>query len=390
MTAATVRRRPAKSSRAKPAILFVDDRAHELSHTVRLAFSQQCAVDIQDPEELRKSAVLNADLILVDFDLADWHAAVKDDESDEPIARRAPQDGLALIAQLRSIGETVSRPRPTAYAIDTAQRGKLPGGQSWEGAPHLLARALGVEWVFEKGVIDSSDQVVDLAKAARLLPRSWPKAAPRATRALHQLLGLDSNAKWSMRAAEQMSSCEPPLQETAVATRGLSILRWMLHGVLPYPTFLIDDRILALRLGVSSPSLRLTLQNNTAFERMLAPAAYKGILARFLGNRWWRAGVDSIVWNRTKGSADAIKLTDDLISRFPTLDSLALSHPVPLLDDRLRPSDAVAEVTSAVEVRPDGWPTYAERAWVALEDVIDNDQLRALVVDADADRLPTQ
>jgi hypothetical protein len=161
----------------------------------------------------------------------------------------------------------------------------------------------------------------------------------------------------------------------------------MLHGILPYPTFLIDERSVALRLGVSTSSLRVALKRDPAFRRLLSPAAYRGILSEFLGNRWWRAGIDSILWIRTKGSPDPTVLTNDIVKRFSHLEPLELAHPVVLLDKDLRPSDDVADFASAVEIRPDGWPTYADHAWIALQDAIDDERLRALVVETDVDRV---
>lgn len=377
-----------RNSKTSPSILFVDDQAAVLARSVKLQFGSECRVTVLDPEELKRPAILNADLILVDFDLTDWHSSVQEDEDDEPIARRAPQDGLALIAQLKSIGETAKHPRPTSYALHTGQKGRLPGGEAWNGPSHLLARALNVEWVFEKNLSDFSSQMVSLARAAAALPRSWPtgQGGPSTSR-IHKLLGLDKKMKWATRASEQVAGSELPLGDFAVATHGLAILRWMLHTILPYPTFLIDDRSVALRLGVTVASLRVAFERQRGLKRLLTPASYEGVLSDFLGQRWWRAGVDSILWTRSRGAADPRAITELLVKEFSDLKPIRHKHPVALLNDDLLPGDEVEDVASAVEVRPEGWPIHADRAWVALKSAREHPTLRALVVDSDTDRV---
>jgi hypothetical protein len=180
---------------------------------------------------------------------------------------------------------------------------------------------------------------------------------------------------------------EPPLDATIKATRGIALLRWLLNGVLPYPTFLLNERQLASRLRVTPDSLRGVLMRDSALRRYFATAHYEGPLYNFAGMRWWRAGIDSLIWALTSGDPDPAALTAALKRKARTLEASRAAQPVVGLSEDFLETDEQLSVNAAVEVRPEGWPSYADPAWVSVALVDEFPDLRAAVVARDLDRI---
>jgi hypothetical protein len=84
----------------------------------------------------------------------------------------------------------------------------------------------------------------------------------------------------------------------AETSNGMAIIRWLLHEVLPFPSFLLDERYVAARLRIEPESLRtiLVAKKPARIRRELEPFEYLGLLHDFSGRRWWRAGIDSWLW----------------------------------------------------------------------------------------------
>ena len=105
-----------------------------------------------------------------------------------------------------------------------------------------------------------------------------------------------------------------------------------------------------------------------------------------MGARWWRAGVDDLVWTWTEGNTNAEAV-------LAHLKSLGLKGLRPGPDDPVVAvnnhyvSFKVVSATDAVRIRPDDWPPFADAAWAITSDVKDDLKLRALVVSEDSDRL---
>ena len=100
---------------------------------------------------------------------------------------------------------------------------------------------------------------------------------------------------------------------------GLLFLRWMLQRVLSYPCFLLDETWLASRLTVTPASVREALPGGLG-DGLLGPAEYRGILVDFRGKRWWRMGVEYILWDlagKTSLGVDQLRRSLDRESRPP-------------------------------------------------------------------------
>lgn len=382
-----------------PAVLFIDDHPEETRSQRQLDLKVHARAKFLGLDDITPALLRSADLVLVDFDLRDWDRLVPRANDDNRQRILLPRDGLALLATLRAWverGTNVDTNKlsddvtPTAFALHTGQLDLLPGGDKARGREHVLAHAHGVEWIFTKraqqGALPFGGQVESLACAARAVVRSWSTDESDGTQSVREaamaLLELPSNATWRAQAWREVEDCHPPLQEIAAATHGLAFLRWLLHRILPYPCFLLDERYLAARLRVTPKSLRSEMRRkNSQLEHVFRPARYGGIANNFLGTRWWRAGVETILWHMTKGQLASRQTTEGVLKEVaPLFRTVRPAHPVVSLTERLVPSDTLVDVDEAVEIRPDDWPPYAERAWVTRSLLDDAPDLTPLVV----------
>lgn len=144
---------------------------------------------------------------------------------------------------------------------------------------------------------------------------------------------------------------------------------------------------LAARLRVRHASLYEALDSSLA--DILKPFCYGGLLSGFLGQRWWRSGIEFFLWNLTDGDPFDPERTRALLSekiKVP-LDPAESNHPVICVDDNYQPLEDSYEIDGAVRIQPDDWPPYAEQAWTTIELASCKSSLAALVVESDRDRL---
>lgn len=246
--------------------------------------------------------------------------------------------------------------------------------------PHLVARAHNLEWLFEKTSPANSVQaiarcVAELASAVAGLPPKWPTSADEAGIALQTWLQLPKATLWSETAWEGIIQCRPPIHNFAEHTLGVGVLRWALHKILPYPTFLLDDAHLAARLRVTVGSLGSEAMS-AEFQALFGAYEYQGQLKSIQGRRWWRAGVEHAIFNLTENTPGSISvLRAQLQERVPKLVFQEKGRLFPVLDGNFQTKAVLAhEADGIAEVRPDDWPTFADEAW-ALESDIENEPM---------------
>ena len=358
-------------------ILVVDDRPDEL-RAVLLEFDPP--LDPLHPNDLTVADLEGRTLVLVDFQLQDWKGA---DSADACV----PRDGLALAAAIRSH----LRGRPAAVALHAAKLEHLAGGRSAEAREHVVARAHNLEWAFTKSA-GLRDQWEILAAAVARLPGVWTWEDDDEIRRFEALLALPE-ADWVHAARSDLEECRPPLHEVSEYTSGMALLRWLLHRVLPYPTFLRSAEYVAVALGVDPASFRAAVsaseERNRLVERIEA-ARYKGILAGFLGDRWWKAGIEALVWDLTRGrpfDRDALWSAQSELA--PDLRRLSEVDPVLELDERFVLTERILEREETVELQPDDWPLYAEAPAMGIARVQKHlERLLPVVVELDRERVP--
>jgi hypothetical protein len=367
-------------------VLFIDDREAVARDGLSVQFS---SADIDwrllHPEEVEQEDVDRADLVIVDYFLDDWP------ERDEVLSSsRSPIDGLAVAAALRStqlpkLNErttTTRPPRPVAFALWSANLDQAAFELPQYVLPHVFSRENNLEWVFRRNDLltpEGVQQVATLAEAVVFLSSlEWLDLEP--AEVLSRMLDLDASNLWSSIALEDALACRPPVNELGPRTWGLSVLRWLLHRVLPYPCFLMSEVEIAARLRVE----RLwTDTDSSPLFASLRPVEYTGVLAGFSGRLWWRAGVEDWIWQQLGNDASSTQNVADLAKTLGAQTERVWRQPVQLVDENLRRLPQLAEIADTVRIRPDDWPVYADDAYADRETVRRSPDLLEIVDPAD-------
>ena len=368
-----------------PRILIVDDEetsAHELG-LIELAKTRAL-----HPSDVNLSDLQWADLVLMDFFLDNWAERDKLEE-----VSLQPPNGLALAAVLREHADADNKSdhNYTAFAIHSAHIGDISERlHTTNRTPSVVARLNNLEWAFDKAESSRFDQSAVLADAVRQVSAAWlaVKTGGFET-ATAELLRLAANAPWSERAADDVVLCQIPLSDFSAGTNGLLFLRWLLHGILPYPTFLLAMHWVAARLRITPGSLRLVLEGPSELAIELAACQYLGVLASFDGSRWWRAAVDQYVWDlRAAGARDPDAFHRELerLAGF-ALERVDGASPAVCVDRELKPRDGLCALESVVRLVPDLWPAYADPAYAEVDLVRDDADLSSIVHPLDRARV---
>jgi len=355
-----------------PTILHVDDFPDDLTAWADELSASGLKIQLRHPNEVTVEDLSAAALVLVDYKIEVWpeRSVIK------PVALR-PMTGLAVLAVLQAASGVLEKPR--AFTLYTAAPRELANGLVPQ--PHIIARAHNLEWVFDKGLPSTRrrEQVATLTKGVDALPSTWPTEGPAAAAALKNWLGLSESAEWIDSAWRSIVQCRPPIHDLARSTRGVGVMRWMLHRILPYPTFLIDDIHLASRLRMDVREFRAAL-NVEAFRKTLTPALFTGGLSGFAGQRWWRSGVEAIIYSLTSDDPSSIELLHARLSALaPDIEVLEdASMRFPALDANYEFEPALAKAADVVEITPDDWPPYADLAWARRTELEDFPDLKAI------------
>jgi hypothetical protein len=140
---------------------------------------------------------------------------------------------------------------------------------------------------------------------------------------------------------------------------------------------------LASRLGATHQSVERALAEAPLGD-LLHSARYAGILHDFAGTRWWRAGIEDVLWQITEGqSYDPDAVHGALIQLAPGLERLGVSDPVVCISANLNAREFIAPAKECVRVQPDDWPPFADTAWAHLNQVRDSPRIAALVIEED-------
>lgn len=366
----------------KPVILVVDDEADELRRGLESVLGDEAALAVRHPQSVEAEDLGRANLVLMDYRLEDWP-----EREAQPAAFNI-RTGLALAAVLREAADEGTGGHLTAVALHT---GHLPDASGRIRPPystHVVARLNNLEWVFEKSDSDRFRGVVQLARAAQRLQGVWP-ADPSASEArVRELLKLDDENDWAARAWRDVRECQPPVYELGGGHYGVLFLRWLLHQILPYPCFLWDVHWVAARLRLGVDHLERLMDSDCDLARDIEQLKYAGVLAGFLGDRWWRTAVEDYAWKLGgKSSGRSTEFKERLREKAgEAVELVTVPDPVVCLDQDFRPQ-AVASPYDAVRVRPDYWPPFADAPWMKIQAVKSDRELRALVEPVDQYRV---
>lgn len=368
----------------KPFVLHVDDEPGDLRQWQDEVVAQgHFDLEVCHPNDVSEGSLKKAALVLVDFKIQHWP-----ERANAPALALRPANGLAVLAVLQEAAFELAPSKARAFALYTAVIQDV--ARELVHQPHIVARAHNLEWVFEKnGAGYPQDErvkrVAALAGAVAALPAKWPgDDSGTAAAALHTWLALQKDVPWFDAAWRAVRRCRPPIHEFAEHTLGTGVVRWALHKVLPYPTFLVDDAHLSARLRVSLGSLRAAVASED-FGKVFGAVEYRGALSLFLGRRWWRAGVEHVLYEATADSpGDLGVLHAALKKRISGLACEGAARLFPVLGRQFKTKDALAVEKDVVEVRPDDWPPFADEAWALRTDLEDAPELKAVAVDEDA------
>lgn len=367
----------------KPFILVIDDTPG----LTDIDLGDRATTSVIHPQEVEEPDLKDADLVLVDYALEDWPE--RDNLSTISLQ---PVTGMALAVVLREQVDQNGKDKLTAFALNTAHLEDIQGRFPPATAQHVLARLNNLEWIFSKKDPDLPNhysQMFILAKAVQRLPGQWPKNSSDSTKMVQQLLDMDKDDDSFERCWRDVKDCRVPIEELTEGGHGILFIRWLLHQVLPYPSFLWAEHWIAARLGISIESLREVLEGDSEMAKDLESMRYSGILEEFLGDRWWRGAIEDYAWELSGGrTADAQLLRDVLAERAGMdLDPIDVNPAVVCVDENWQPIDKFLSPMTAITLHPDHWPSFADSACMDIKIVQDNPILRSMVDPLDQHRI---
>jgi hypothetical protein len=377
---------PENRSPERPRVLIIDDEEGSVWGIKTSLLNRSISCEVLAPLELKREDLFGRSLILVDQHLNfGWPP--------ETLLVQAVPDGLALATCLRRVlvGENaVHELHATAFALISGELNKLPDPLPWAPRP-LLASQHNLEWVFDKAQDKRIDQqIASLANAAHQIPAAWSDGI-NGIEELRSVLGLegaeDGDSCW--RAIEK---CYPPIRELTRCNHGLAFVRWMLQSILSYPCFLWDERRVAARFRVTVDSFRAALSDSSSrLKSWLHSSEYTGMLSDFNGTRWWGHRIEMLAWESTKGDSQEPSLLRAAIAEAGgvVLDPTTMDLPVICIDSSMDEVDEFEDFESAIRVNPDGWPPFAEQAWMRITEVRGKSNLHSMVIPEDGDRINT-
>lgn len=369
---------------SRPHILIVDDgetRQHEIGLDAIAATRSRHPADV-DVADLEW-----ANLVLMDFVISNW----SDRDEMEQISL-CPRNGLALAAVLREHADAANDGghNYTAFAIHSAHIGEISARlHTSNKTPYVVARLNNLEWAFDKTDEARFASAVSLAEAVRYVSAAWRAVEGGGIEtAITELLKLPSDASWTKRATDDVLLCQIPLSEFG-GKSGLLFVRWLLHGIMPYPTFLLATHWVAARLRIAPSSLRQVMEGQSALSRDLAACRYSGVLASFAGPRWWRSAVDQYAWELQAAVAREPEAFHAELERRSgsTLQRVQETSPAVCVNRELNPLDGLCALDSVVRLVPDLWPAYADPAFAEVGVVRDDADLCAIVHPLDRERV---
>lgn len=368
----------------KPNVLFVDDYPEEHQSEIAVGLKGKAEYEVLHPQAVDLKCLTRADLVLVDARLENW----TERDAQSSIALQ-PSTGMALAVLLREHLDLKEKAQLTAFALHTGHLDQIRGRIPAASAPNVVARLNNLEWVFSKTETRRFEKMLILANAVRALPSEWPECEEESKAKLQSLLAMSEDETWFDRCWREVQDSHPPMHELRTKGHGLMSLRWLLHRVLPYPCFLSEEHWVAARLQIPLNELNEVLRDDNQLKKELELMRYSGILAEFLGPRWWRGALEDFVWSIVDGQADgALALRNGLEEKakrsFTTIEAFP---PVVCLGSDFQPSGQFCTPMKAVRLRPDHWPAYADIAWIAMATVREHPDLASMVDPRDQARL---
>ena len=368
----------------KPYILVIDDEPGELEPQVALELNGRATNRVIHPQEVEEPNLNNADLVLVDYRLEDW--SERDVLSTISLQ---PANGMSLAVVLREQVDQNEKGKLTAFALHTGHIEDIQGRLPLATAQHVRAQLNNLEWVFRKEDPHLYDQMLLLADAVRQLPAQWPEDSHGSASMVQKFLDMDEDDNSFERCWRDVKDCRVPVEELFMRGRSILFIRWLLHQILPYPCFLWAKHWVAARLGISIESLREVLEGDSDLAKDLKAMRYSGILAGFLGDRWWRGAIEDYAWNLVEGHTANVQQLRDALAECAgmDLDPIEVTPAVVCVDKDWQPIDKFLSPMTTITLHPDHWPSFADSACMDIETVRNEATLLPLVDPLDQHRV---
>ena len=370
-------------------ILYIDDDLQtgwaRLKDT-EYEFVEKAPTDFDTDSEIL-AALHGKNIVLMDYKLHD--------SEDTP---SVPIDGIELLERFRAVirhhqhqGDQV--PLLTIY---TGKLEELIKDFGCPSAPHLVARQANVDWVFEKGKPRIGTEITRHRLDAIIsgFEFKFRKNETDGEDQLFSFLKLPEDLPWTDLAKVDVRVARSPTQAINNANSCATLMRWLLQVALPIRGCFVDLPWIATSLHMRPKEFSDALRDkpNSKFSKLLSEYRYKGALADFYSEeRYWRAGINYLVWKFTEGLSPLNSDVRDSLSEaigkeIPVLNE---RHPVLLVDlNTFQETSQVFDLDYAVQVQPDFWPAGVDLPWVKRSDAEDDQELWAIVISEDRERLP--
>lgn len=306
-----------------------------------------------------------------------------DSQRENPALTGVATNGLSVFQQFRLL---VGDARPPAVLVSNHLEQAL-GSDIRPERRHIIAEQVGVEWVSAKvgrgndpikEILALADSVATLRALSARLTASDPGqyVAELSTLALK----LPRNVSWVQSAVKNVAEWRPPVwvngvQRVESPRRASSthpeirsardVIAWLVRQVLPYPSFLVREQHLAVRLGITLKCLAAALKADTLLAKRARRCSYRGILEDFDGPRWWATGVDALSWSLPRDKTARSAALAKLVAPIP-LRELKFTDPVVVSDADLIETNEIAEVSTCVRAADEYFPSQAGPAWVKI------------------------
>lgn len=381
---------------SKPLIVAIDDAEGEVKPLV--SDDLELTVFHPDDEELPdklSETIGAASLILLDQ---------KFNDEKNPLSLRAA-DGASFVGHLRSWSRQNAQALPPIVLLTNESEAfknevpsvgaSLPLSGSFVGREFQIAPALDVEWIQHKSEDSTANRIWYLAKAV-VTAREAIEDDGVSLEDLAGFLCLSADQVWTERAKEELRGARPPVsqkdgsgQEPCGPTQ---VIRWMCHRALPFPGMFLSDLYAAWALGMTVEAFQKMAEIATAKEKPEAPwlkeldaAEYGGPLWHFQGRRWWKSGIDHLVWKLDLEASKQKDRTKAFASLAPNVEigtlSSASAHVVTWTPELLE--GEISSIDEAVQLHPPGWPVEALDPWIRVADTENDAVLKAMIETAD-------
>ncbi|WP_375157267.1 hypothetical protein [Bradyrhizobium sp. RDT46] len=380
---------------SEPLILVIDDDENEVLPKLPEGFALEVVDPNSEREAFAKSVseqATEACLIVLDQKFVDNPVSISLDA----------QDGSSFVSHLRSWSRRANQPLPPivmftndpeVFANEIPAVGPaVPIMGTFVGREHRLAPALDVEWIQFKDGERATENLRDLAEAFLNIADEIGDDGVSLDD-LSSALEIP-DAVWSDKAIEELQNARPPVNQkeniSLDSTRGASqVVRWLCHKALPYPGLFLSDHYAAWALSLSVEDFRRVADQERSGEwlKELDRSEYIGPLDEFMGRRWWRAGIDQMVWllDEAATSAGSRKAALSLlVPGFEISETKSSSSHVVVCNEDFVGSQIVS-IEEAIQVHPPGWPAEALEPWMLRAEVRSDPILKAMADPNDLD-----